>query len=109
MASPAANREAHLRLVDQLREKLAELGDSLVLAGTKRKAKIHIHVDDPEVVFDTARLFGDVHDPDSEVSEAIRENGGYQLMPEWGTQPANWRGSNVPAASARNRPGSRYR
>jgi DegV family protein with EDD domain len=44
----------------KLREKLAELGDSLVLAGTKRKAKIHIHVDDPEVVFDTARLFGEI-------------------------------------------------
>ncbi|GAB1414212.1 hypothetical protein MASR1M97_29480 [Candidatus Desulfobacillus denitrificans] len=37
----------------------------------------------------SARLFGDVHDPDSEVSQAIRENGGYPLMPEWGTQPAN--------------------
>lgn len=37
----------------------------------------------------SARLFGDVHDPDSEVSMAIRENGGYQLMPEWGTKPAN--------------------
>jgi len=36
-----------------------------------------------------ARLFGDIHDPESEVSRAIRENGGYQLMPEWGTQPAN--------------------
>jgi sulfite dehydrogenase (quinone) subunit SoeB len=36
-----------------------------------------------------ARLFGDVHDPDSEVSIAIRERGGYQLMPEWGTKPAN--------------------
>jgi len=30
-----------------------------------------------------------VHDPDSEVSVAIRERGGYQLMPEWGTKPAN--------------------
>lgn len=36
-----------------------------------------------------ARLFGDVHDPDSEVSIAIRERGGYQLMPECGTRPAN--------------------
>jgi len=36
-----------------------------------------------------ARLFGDVHDPNSEVSIAIREQGGYALMPEWGTQPAN--------------------
>ncbi|MDX1375192.1 MAG: sulfite dehydrogenase subunit SoeB, partial [Burkholderiales bacterium] len=29
----------------------------------------------------SARLFGDVHDPDSEVSVAIREHGGYALMP----------------------------
>jgi hypothetical protein len=37
----------------------------------------------------SARIFGDVHDPASEASIAIRECGGYQLMPEWGTQPAN--------------------
>jgi Fe-S-cluster-containing dehydrogenase component len=36
-----------------------------------------------------ARLFGDVHDPESEVSQAIRERGGYALMPELGTRPAN--------------------
>lgn len=44
----------------KLREALSELGDSLVLAGTKRKAKIHIHVDEPEEVFDTARRFGEL-------------------------------------------------
>jgi Fe-S-cluster-containing dehydrogenase component len=37
----------------------------------------------------SARLFGDVNDPDSEAAVAIRERGGYQLMPEWGTRPAN--------------------
>jgi Fe-S-cluster-containing dehydrogenase component len=36
-----------------------------------------------------ARLFGDIHDPASAVSVAIRERGGYTLMPEWGTQPSN--------------------
>ena len=36
-----------------------------------------------------ARMFGDIHDPDSVVSTAIRERGGYKLMPEWGTNPAN--------------------
>lgn len=44
----------------KLRESVGRLGDSFVLAGTKRKAKIHIHVDDPEQVFDVARRFGDV-------------------------------------------------
>ena len=44
----------------KLREALTELGDSLVLAGTKRKAKIHIHVNDPVVVFDTGREYGEV-------------------------------------------------
>jgi len=44
----------------KLREALSGLGNSLVLAGTKRKAKIHIHVNDPDSVFDTGREYGDV-------------------------------------------------
>ena len=44
----------------KLREALTELGDSMVLAGSKRKAKIHIHVDDPDAVFSIARQFGDL-------------------------------------------------
>jgi len=44
----------------KLREAITELGDSMVLAGSKRKAKIHIHVDDPEAVFDVARRFGEL-------------------------------------------------
>ncbi len=42
----------------KLREKLSALGDSLVVAGSKRKAKIHVHVDEPERVFQTAAKFG---------------------------------------------------
>lgn len=42
----------------KLREALGLLGDSVVLAGSKRKAKIHIHVDDPDAVFAVARKFG---------------------------------------------------
>jgi hypothetical protein len=30
-----------------------------------------------------------VHDPLSEASIAIKERGGYSLMPEWETKPAN--------------------
>ena len=44
----------------KLREALSELGNSLVLAGTKRKAKIHVHVNDPDRVFSLAYNFGAV-------------------------------------------------
>ncbi|MDJ0907278.1 MAG: DegV family protein [Woeseiaceae bacterium] len=44
----------------KLREALSGLGNSLLLAGTKRKAKIHVHVNDPEEVFRVARSYGDV-------------------------------------------------
>lgn len=37
----------------------------------------------------SARIYGDIHDPNSEASQAISEAGGYPLMPEWGTTPAN--------------------
>jgi Fe-S-cluster-containing dehydrogenase component len=37
----------------------------------------------------SARIFGDVHDPESEASKAIADRGGYALMPEWETIPAN--------------------
>jgi DegV family protein with EDD domain len=44
----------------KLREALSDIGDSLLLAGTKRKAKIHIHVNDPEDVFNIGREYGAV-------------------------------------------------
>ncbi len=46
--------------VDQrkLREDLTALGSSLVVAGTRRKARIHIHTNEPADVFDAAARFG---------------------------------------------------
>jgi len=44
----------------KLREQLASLGSSLVLAGTPRKSKVHIHVNDPSEVFRIAGRFGSV-------------------------------------------------
>ncbi|MEM7277943.1 MAG: DegV family protein [Pseudomonadota bacterium] len=42
----------------KLREALTELGGSLVLAGTHAKAKVHIHVNDPQAVFRLAESYG---------------------------------------------------
>ena len=44
----------------RLREALAGLGDSLVIAGGRTRARIHIHVDEPEAVFRIAAGFGTV-------------------------------------------------
>jgi DegV family protein with EDD domain len=43
-----------------LRERLAELGSSLVVAGTGRKVRVHVHVADPAAVFRLAGEFGSV-------------------------------------------------
>ena len=52
-----ADGEIDLR---QLRETLATAGASLVVSGSKRKARIHVHVDDPQQVFRLAAQFGEV-------------------------------------------------
>jgi DegV family protein with EDD domain len=44
----------------KLRDGLAKLGSGVVVAGTVRKAKVHVHVNDPRAVFRLAREFGEV-------------------------------------------------
>lgn len=43
-----------------LRKRLMYLGNSLVFAGSKQKAKVHIHVNNPAEVFKTCEEFGNV-------------------------------------------------
>lgn len=45
---------------DALKADLLPLGDSLIVIGSKRKARIHVHSNDPEMVFDRAAEYGDV-------------------------------------------------
>jgi len=44
----------------KLREALADIGGSLVVAGTRRKIRVHAHVDDPDQLFEIARGFGEI-------------------------------------------------
>ena len=46
----------------EIREELMELGDSLVIAGSKTRAKIHIHTNEPAKVFSQCRNHGIVSD-----------------------------------------------
>lgn len=45
---------------DELRQKLDELGNSLIVAGSSIKTKVHVHTNDPKVIFNLCREYGDV-------------------------------------------------
>ena len=45
---------------DELRHELDELGNSLIVAGSKIKTKIHMHVNGPTQVFEICRKYGDI-------------------------------------------------
>ncbi|MFQ5651028.1 MAG: DAK2 domain-containing protein [bacterium] len=44
----------------QLREELSKLGNSLIVAGSKKKVRVHIHTNEPKTVFETASTYGTV-------------------------------------------------
>ncbi|TVP96509.1 MAG: DegV family EDD domain-containing protein [Acholeplasmatales bacterium] len=45
---------------ETIREAVAALGDSLVVAGNNRKMRLHIHTNQPQSVFFTLRTYGDI-------------------------------------------------
>ncbi|SKA65274.1 DegV family protein [Desulfobaculum bizertense] len=45
---------------DALRTELAELGDSLIVAGTSETVRVHVHVNDPHAVFAIAETYGEI-------------------------------------------------
>ena len=52
--------EAHNTLKDILRNKLENLGDSLVIAGSHKKLRFHIHTDNPAEVFSLLEPYGNI-------------------------------------------------
>jgi len=69
---PGTDRDDHYRYCTEcmitsdtidrraLRETLSPLGDSIVVAGTRRKVRVHMHIDDPEQLFRIAARYGTV-------------------------------------------------
>ncbi|NCC72152.1 MAG: DegV family EDD domain-containing protein [Sphingobacteriia bacterium] len=45
---------------EKLRSKIQHLGDSLVIAGSHKKIRVHIHTDHPDVVFTKIHTFGSI-------------------------------------------------
>ena len=45
---------------DKLSQTMKPLGDSIVIAGSKHRAKVHIHTDDPRNLFDTLAKYGEI-------------------------------------------------
>ncbi len=43
-----------------VRDAMVELGDSLVVAGSPRRLRVHVHTDEPETVFAAAARYGEV-------------------------------------------------
>ncbi len=45
-----------------LRKELAYFGDSLIVAGSEKRVRVHIHTDDPRAVFDMVGQYGEVRE-----------------------------------------------
>jgi len=53
----------------ELRLDLSGMGDSLIVAGSPERAKVHIHTDDPEEVFQILEKYGGLREPKADDME----------------------------------------
>ncbi len=45
-----------------LRQELQKFGDSLIVAGSEKRVRVHIHTDEPRAVFDFVKEYGEIKD-----------------------------------------------
>jgi|Deesub1362B_J571_1020462.scaffolds.fasta_scaffold02156_3 hypothetical protein len=48
--------------LNEIRQELSGMGDSVIVAGSAERVRIHIHTDNPRDVFDYVRQFGEIRD-----------------------------------------------
>lgn len=48
--------------LESIRRRLGSYGDSLIVAGSKKMARVHIHTDYPDKIFQTLRDFGEIRE-----------------------------------------------
>jgi uncharacterized protein len=69
---------------ETIRQQLQELGDSLILAGSLKRLKLHIHTDEPEKVFEILEEYGSVrHKKADDMKKQVqsrRENRGIAIV-----------------------------
>lgn len=58
--------------LEEIKKQLAPFGDSLIVAGNKGKAKIHIHTNSPEKIFQTLKTSGTILQ--QKADDMIRQN-----------------------------------
>jgi DegV family protein with EDD domain len=57
-----------------LRQQLAEIGSSLVIAGTQKKARVHIHVNNPDDAYRICGQFGEVSSQKADDMQAQQQS-----------------------------------
>lgn len=60
--------------VDRIRDAIRQMGNSVIVTGTTKLLKVHVHTSDPEIPLKYAQQWGEVIDPAIENMQAQAEN-----------------------------------